>query len=607
MKARNSKLGSVTERAADRGAIAIVAAILIPLFIVLCGITIDIGRWYVEVAKVQAAADAAALAGVTWMPAYFDKATTKALAASAQNGYTSSVRNPVTVMRGDTDSQLLVTVSSTIPNAFGALFGNGQTTIVRGAMADFQGSAPLGSPCNAFGNQPDSNDFAAANGGVGPPGTAIPTTAQGGHQTCQVSPQLWAVIQGPGENKTNGDRYATTVCSAPTDCDSNPAVRNPPSYGNKEYLGENYFWRVTVEQEAVGSDISLQLYDPAYVRTESACEGLVNSGSSAINVDGINPWAPDASERYLDSANMYCPGDRLNDSGPAMTTSFALRYPTSSQDPLQALPVPGCARQFIGTTAYPTKAKLFKPPSGPLGSYDDALASVFHQWVQLCRFTPGAPGEYYLQVRTNVANGGNAATSPPITTNLEPGVNGFAMRAAVYQHGGALDPGLGAHVAIAGFDRMPIRTNAASTVATFNLIQVLTNAASRSFDFSFFDVGDGLGSNTGSVQILYPIGAKLDTNLIPDPTSPVDCIYKFPVSGNLGTMSGPCTASIKVSTNDGKIAKMTVPIPSNYKCELLTLGSCWFRVKVTYPGSTTPTDTMTWDASIQGDMVRLVR
>ena len=33
---------------------------------------------------------------------------------------------------------------------------------------------------------------------------------------------------------------------------------------------------------------------------------------------------------------------------------------------------------------------------------------MYHQWVKLCTFTPSAAGDYYLQIRTNVAIGGTA-------------------------------------------------------------------------------------------------------------------------------------------------------------------------------------------------------
>ena len=80
--------------ASDRGAVAILVAVLVPVLILLTAVAVDIGRWYVEAARVQKAADAAALGGVTYMPNNYDasspNAQTTAGDVSSDNGYTAS-------------------------------------------------------------------------------------------------------------------------------------------------------------------------------------------------------------------------------------------------------------------------------------------------------------------------------------------------------------------------------------------------------------------------------------------------------------------------------------------------------------------------------------
>ena len=72
-------------------------------------------------------------------------------------------------------SQLKVTVTSRIHNAFGTAFGEQWTTVSSSAVADFNGPAPMGSPCNAYGNEPTGAlnlGTAASTGNVnnrGPP------------------------------------------------------------------------------------------------------------------------------------------------------------------------------------------------------------------------------------------------------------------------------------------------------------------------------------------------------------------------------------------------------------------------------------------------------
>ena len=60
------------------------------VFFGLAALTVDVSRWYLEGQQVQRAADAAALAGVTWMPQDLAKATLAAKDIAARNGYPNS-------------------------------------------------------------------------------------------------------------------------------------------------------------------------------------------------------------------------------------------------------------------------------------------------------------------------------------------------------------------------------------------------------------------------------------------------------------------------------------------------------------------------------------
>ena len=58
------------------------------LFVGLCAIVIDVSWYWANTLRMQRAADAAALAGVVWLPGNVSTATTVARAESAKNGYT---------------------------------------------------------------------------------------------------------------------------------------------------------------------------------------------------------------------------------------------------------------------------------------------------------------------------------------------------------------------------------------------------------------------------------------------------------------------------------------------------------------------------------------
>ncbi len=103
-----------------------------------------------------------------------------------------------------------MTVSTTVNNVFGSDVRQSDDAYHPLAVADFQAPTIMGSPCNALGNQPASTTV-----GVRPPGTVIPTEAQGGYATCQESPRVLAAHRGPATTKENGDRYATKYWAPP--------------------------------------------------------------------------------------------------------------------------------------------------------------------------------------------------------------------------------------------------------------------------------------------------------------------------------------------------------------------------------------------------------
>lgn len=571
----------------ERGAAAVLVAVFASVvFFGLGALSVDVTRWYLEGQRLQKAADAAALAGVTWMPQDLDQATAVARDVAARNGFPDSAATDIVVTRGSRPSELDVTVSSTIENAFGQLLGLDRTTISRHTVADYTGPQPMASPCNTLGNEPDGTP------GAGPVVSrlAVPVGA-----SCLRAPDFWLTVHGPNVHKTQGDQYHVRRCEGgESGCTGGI---------NDEFRPEGYFLMVRVQPEAVGQSIEVQLYDPAYVATGSTCSAAP-TGTFPRGA-GRNSWNPfastDAASRYARATGIFCPGDDPSSghrSGPETptVTSYGLREPADDLNPLSATPVPGCTRQFPGYTA-PTVDDLRAGQPG----YDADLARVFHQWVTLCTFTPTRAGDHYLQVRTNVAMGGavndsgsyrpgNAASSRMYTQQGDDagvtgnGSNRFSVR--------AFGPGAGA-VSVAAWGRMPIFANSDAADPVFNLIRVLPGAAGKTLVFSFFDVGDA--ASNGTMTVLRPSDAR-------------------------GRPLGSCTAAgfkaqalpscslsgIRSSAGwNGQKETINVPIPTDYDCNYQSPGGCWFRVQVGF-GTGSVTDATTWTASIAGDPVRLV-
>ena len=558
------------------------ATILIPF----AALSVDVARWYVEIQRVQNAADAAATAGVTYLPTDMPSATATAIAVSGRNGYPNSGTSAVTVELGAKPTQLKVTVSSTINNSFAAFFGKGTTTISRSAVADFNGPAPMGSPCNTFGNEPKAALTPDANRG---PDSSVIIVPPGG-AVCTATPQYWGAIAGPDTPKANGDAYMTRSCAS--------GNSNCSGTTNDDFDPLGYFYMVRIGAGAVGTAVTVQVYDPAFVEDGDTCDkGPTTTTALRTN---MNPYVPnDGTTRYAPGTTSFCNGDVLN--GGAATdivTSYVLRSPTDTYQPSQAPPMPQCERQYPGYPNSSIKSEALDSTQGV--KYLPDVAKVYRQWIDLCTFTPTAVGDYYLQIRTDVKLGGVSDSEGGYKSNSnvwtqtgdDPTVHGtgnnrFALRVR--------GPGRGS-VSIAGWDHMGIYANYSGSQQTFNLVRVVPAAATKTLTIGFFDVGDA--SNPGTITILPPT----DSNL---PATVAGCTGGGAVV--TGAMSGCKLTNVSSGTGyGGKWQYVNVPIPNSYTCNVNQTGGCWFRVNFDWTGSA-PTDTTTWTARIDGDPVRLIQ
>ena len=578
----------------QRGYAAVLVAMSVAAFLLpITAMSVDIAKWYVELERVQTAADAAATAGVTYMPDDFASAQATAIAVSASNGYPNSGVSSVLVERTSKPSQLRVTVSTTIPNTFASSFGNRFTTVSRSAVADFNGPAPMGSPCNAYGNEPKAALTPDNNRGPDTSQIVAPT----GGATCNSNPQFWGAIAGPDTPKSNGDAYMTRTCTS--------SVNGAGCSGtvNNEFDPLGYFYIVRVGSAAVGQPMTIQLYDPAFVEVGDKCEKVPAATSSWPLANGMNPYIPnDAATRYTGgNTSAFCNGDVNAGTATDMVTSYGLRMPTDTYQPKLATPISSCERQYPGYDFNNTSSQALTAPttSTPNAAYKPEVAKVFRQWLDLCTFTPTVAGDYYLQVRTDVALGGvtdneggykdnaNVFSQTGDNTSVHgSGNNRWAVRVKGSQR---------ASISVSGFEHMGMYANYDGASTTFNLVRVLPAAASKTLKIGFYDTGDA--TNPGTLTIQPPP----DSNM---PASISGCVGTGVVNGAL---SGCQLTNVSSSSGyQGNWEYVNVPIPSNYTCTYTQGGGCWFTVKFAFPNGT-PTDTTTWTAKIDGDPVRLIQ
>jgi len=153
----------------ERGyVLALTALLLIPLLLV-AAMAVDFGGWYTAATKQQKAADAAALAGVVWLP-NLTQAASVAKDVSKQNGFDDALANITVTVTQLSDTEIKVDVLDSDSPVYLSSLVNASQSIKRTAKAKYVLPVPLGSPKNFFGTgqmQPAAsreNFFAAING-----------------------------------------------------------------------------------------------------------------------------------------------------------------------------------------------------------------------------------------------------------------------------------------------------------------------------------------------------------------------------------------------------------------------------------------------------------
>ena len=569
-------------RRSQRGYVAVFTVLLVFVIIAMAAFTVDAGNWYVTSQQNQRAADAAALAGVTFMPGDFGTASTAALDEANRNGFAPDATVAVTPEKvPGQSSRLQVTVSRTVKNTFGGLFGVNQTTISRSAVASFTGPVPMGSPCNEFGNDPSPGTNQSSNcAGVG---------------------QFWANVGSVKAAKQSGDAYQNGACSTLYDgCNGTT---------NTEYDNNGYFFTLTVKADM--PSLTVEAFDPAFISVGDTCGDNFASGATAAlqaknslvyhNVtNGYRTGESDTSSgRYAPgSTSAYCTGDKLfGGATTAPDTTFTVRKAVATTYPWDptsyaSVGTADCSTQTFRGYAGDLYSKLnqWAQTESPVGSghyvpsnrttlstYDPTIATEFRQWVPICKLTNVTKGTYMVQVQTN-------ATGDNTTAN---GHNRFALRA---YGSSATDNG---NISLAGYTKMAMYANLPGAVTQFYLAQVPPTAAGQLLSIRLFDVGDS--ANTGTISILPPT----DSNL----SAFTGCVGTGPRAGALTN----CSISTNSVDFQGKWETIAIPLPTNYTCSSSTATGCWVKLQYNYGSGNQPSDTTSWQASIEGDPIRLVK
>ncbi len=531
----------------ERGYVAVVSGLLLIVLLGFSAFAVDVGHWYLEGQRAQRAADSAALAGVTELPGDRPAAYQLARDYATGNGFTNGAGTLVSPSLAGGSTRLRVDVSTDVKNIFGSLLGVPTTRVTRHAVAEYAGPVPLGSPCNRFGDDPEAGSTASAN--------------------CSNTGAFWANIGSPASNKVSGDAFQNDYCTSGS---SDGCAGN----SNADYDPAGHIFTITLRQPV--TNLTIEAFDPEFVAVGDYCDLSSAKLSTAAALPTSKTVVSNPAQRYAQGASTaWCTGDQPFSSGAAIDTEFIIRGPAGNPwEPTAWSTLGGsCAPQiFRGYNGDLSKA-LDKTTSQYAARPD--VAANFRRWVQLCRITGTVqPGTYAIQIHTN----GLGADS-------QGGHNRFALRA--YGSGGSDKD----NISIAGFSKMVMYGNTPNGTSRFYLARIPSNSSGQYFNVNLFDIGDG--AKPGSTIKVIPPTETGGTF--------TGCVGKGQVNGALAACSIPVS-----STFNGRWQTITVPIPGSYTCNDGSATGCWVRLEFYYGSGSSPADTTSWTATLDGDPIRLV-
>jgi Flp pilus assembly protein TadG len=583
---------------AHRGQVLIITAGILTILIALVGLIVDLGWYQSNVLRVQRSADAAALAGVVYLPTQVGTAQTTAYLEATKNGYTTGGVTTVAASQDAGDTRRLnVTITTQVSTFFIRIFGIGSVPLTRTASAQFVLPVPMGSPLNYYGvgcmdtngSEPVCTNSGSSTGASGVSGNAG-SAVTGAAAPNQLNNQgFWGAVFTRGGDSRNGDAFSPANFSAGNG-------GGPGS--NIEYDPSGYGYTVEVPSGGGGK---VYVFDPMFCGMPVLGSGRAGTGDEWTNAMGsaVNPapvttyynlWNTNGTPNLADdtlvytSANLFVNG--LNNNG--------VKYVDLS------------GTHGSGSPQYTT-------------GVTDCVASPYHlRWWQV---NPSnlAQGTYRLQVTTtNVVlpavgssgfgGGTQAAASQP--SDLVGAANRFSLMVTSASGGPR----------VYGGGRMAAYTNMQAGTQSFYMAQIdQTSGRGKTIEIDLYDPGDVGGG--AWLQFLNPDGSTY---------TPATFSY---TSTSKGGQAGPSGTNVTcIETNrpgsapafsipagcpnifdgsgsqfDSFWLKIIIPLPQSYGSTGLqppgTPAAGWWKIQYTVGGGN---DTTTWQVNILGNPVHLV-
>jgi hypothetical protein len=410
----------------ERGQTLVVAALLLTLLLAIAGIAVDLSWFGFNLIRMQRAADAAALAGVVYLPGDPAGAFSAALAEATKNGYTNGVRGVTVVAQQDpiNNRMLGVTVQGPVQTFFAKVVGVATFPGHRRARAEFVLPVPMGSPQDYYGIATlCRNSDAPASCPAVPSATGVGTLAAQG---------FWGAVITKGGNRGNGDAYSTYY--------------NPNPTLNGAYDPNGYSYIVELAPGATGG--AVWIFDPIFCatgrRTTPPSQHL-GVGEAWYGIAGTRQVTTEFKLWSLNGTPYATTDDILiaSDGGLFTNMDFVDKGP-----------------EYSGNRDY---GGFYNGAS----SVDCAGNPYHNAWWRLASGL--GEGQYRLQVVTS-----NGST-------VQNGLNNFGIQ---------LTTAFGTGGRIYGQSRMCAYVNVASSTALFYLAQVDAVHAGKTLEIRLFDPGD---------------------------------------------------------------------------------------------------------------------
>ncbi|HEX7492325.1 MAG TPA: pilus assembly protein TadG-related protein [Candidatus Limnocylindrales bacterium] len=544
---------SVRTELKQAGQIVVIFALMLTVLIGLVGIAIDSTYAWRESLRVQRAADAAALAGVVYMPGNFNtgtnSATSIALKTSAKNGFPVQVGTTVSPTKVDANPRELdVTVSTKVPTFFARIFGMNSWTVTRTARAVYVLPVPMGSPDPFYGvyGKYKMNGTTANTDMKHPVTTTTTLTGRG----------FWATMLSQGAGASSGDAYLPKKLNS--DMSGTNSMHDTVNY---------YDYDIVMPAGSTGGHV--WLFDPVFCATD----GRQGTGDFYLSGSGTTKMSSFFS-LYNTNGNLYSLAGQtyLGSSGSLFANNEFTD--TKAGGPTATSAMTSCT---AGVTSNKSDPRYWHNQWFDLSAYIGGGATL----------SGGATGQTY-RLRTTTDPGDSSQDS----TNA---YNDFSIYVT---SGGTGTPMVYGQGAMEMYTPLP-----AGTASTFYLAKIdKDSGAGKTIEIQLWDVGDTNGLNA-NLQILQPTtsGWSAVTNMTWTGTK---------VSTDSSTCSNGGPGSSITTYNGNKLYNgcwltIDVSIPTTYTAPQ----DGWWKITYnvgTASGTEWTTDLTTWQVNILGNPVHLI-